>query len=225
MIEEQPSAPPRKTKTCKTKPPGPVSTAGTDLLPGQVSSSPVLLRPVPSTRRSIRPSELHSPTSLCDFPAFFLPAEPSLISNPFVPLHLEDVQDPYSFSLSDVSMDDLEMNLCVATLAFCTDPDPLYVSRLTFLSHRLSFGFQLPFAKQQAILMKDTSGTFINPFFVHFSHMFGPCSSSYAINSFTHHMSSSARMPLLSRKASCNFINIPPRYAHATMLGIPPSDA
>ena len=46
-------------------------------------------------------------------------------------------------------------------------------SRLVFLSYRLAQGIYLSFAQQQAIILGDTSGSFIHPFFIEFAHLVG----------------------------------------------------
>ena len=86
------------------------------LPPGYISDSPVLLKLPLRRTPSPRPSQidylLSKPSiSLCDFPSIFAPRDSALIPDPFIPLSLSDVADPYAFALSDVSMDDLNMNL------------------------------------------------------------------------------------------------------------------
>ena len=51
--------------------------------------------------------------------------------------------------------------------------DNIYDSRLVFLSYRLAQGIYLSFAQQQAIILGDTSGSFIHPFFIEFAHLVG----------------------------------------------------
>ena len=46
-------------------------------------------------------------------------------------------------------------------------------SRLVFLSYRLAQGVYLSFAQQQAIILGDTSGSFMHPFFIEFAHLVG----------------------------------------------------
>ena len=46
-------------------------------------------------------------------------------------------------------------------------------SRLVFLSYRIAQGIYLSFAQQQAIILGDTSGSFIHPFFIEFAHLVG----------------------------------------------------
>jgi hypothetical protein len=42
-----------------------------------------------------------------------------------------------------------------------------------FLSYRVTQGIYLSFAQQQAIILGDTSGLFIHPFFIEFAHLVG----------------------------------------------------
>lgn len=49
----------------------------------------------------------------------------------------------------------------------------VYDSRLVFLSYRVAQGIYLSFAQQQAIILGDTSGSFIHPFFIEFAHLVG----------------------------------------------------
>ena len=51
--------------------------------------------------------------------------------------------------------------------------DSICDSRLVFLSYRLTQGIYLSFAQQQAIILGDTSGSFIHPFFIEFAHLVG----------------------------------------------------
>ena len=51
--------------------------------------------------------------------------------------------------------------------------DGIYDSRLVFLSYRVAQGVYLSFAQQQAIILGDTSGSFIHPFFIQFAHLVG----------------------------------------------------
>lgn len=54
-----------------------------------------------------------------------------------------------------------------------TRSDSALESRLVFLSYRLAQGIYLSFAQQQAIILGDTSGSFIHPFFIKFAHLVG----------------------------------------------------
>jgi len=51
--------------------------------------------------------------------------------------------------------------------------DVICGSRLVFLSYRIAQGVYLSFAQQQAIILGDTSGLFIHPFFIDFAHLVG----------------------------------------------------
>lgn len=51
--------------------------------------------------------------------------------------------------------------------------DDAWDSRLVFLSYRIAQGIYLSFAQQQAIILGDTSGLFIHPFFIEFAHLVG----------------------------------------------------
>ena len=60
-----------------------------------------------------------------------------------------------------------------ATTSEAPCPDGAYDSRLVFLSYRITQGIYLSIAQQQAIILGDTSGSFIHPFFIEFAHLVG----------------------------------------------------
>lgn len=60
-----------------------------------------------------------------------------------------------------------------ATPFEAASPDDIRDSRLVFLSYRVAQGIYLSFAQQQAIILGDTSGSFIHPFFIEFAHLVG----------------------------------------------------
>ena len=63
--------------------------------------------------------------------------------------------------------------MSVATAPEFLCPDAVCNSRLVFLSYRIAQGIYLSFAQQQAIILGDTSGSFIHPFFIEFAHLVG----------------------------------------------------
>ena len=60
-----------------------------------------------------------------------------------------------------------------ATTFGAANLNSIHDSRLVFLSYRLAQGIYLSFAQQQAIILGDTSGSFIHPFFIEFAHLVG----------------------------------------------------
>lgn len=69
---------------------------------------------------------------------------------------IRELFGPSSYSLSSISPEDMNLRF-----------------RLVFLSYRLAQGVYLSFAQQQAIILGDTSGSFIHPFFIKLAHLVG----------------------------------------------------
>ncbi|KAF9792681.1 hypothetical protein BJ322DRAFT_1152374 [Thelephora terrestris] len=69
---------------------------------------------------------------------------------------IRELFGPSNYSLSGISPEDMNLRF-----------------RLVFLSYRLAQGIYLSFAQQQAIILGDTSGSFIHPFFIKFAHLVG----------------------------------------------------
>lgn len=92
-------------------------------------------------------------------------------------------------------------------------------SRLVFLSYRLAQGIYLSFAQQQAIILGDTSGSFIHPFFIEFAHLVG-CHfhRRYTMDDNLMQLESTYLFTVLRALSSMKEGSDPVSYAHAHWL-------
>ncbi|KAF9647274.1 hypothetical protein BDM02DRAFT_3170273 [Thelephora ganbajun] len=111
---------------------------------------PTELPPAPATTSHNIPTAITKPSQSNVNPAF----------DPFnwtpVSLAILEFFNPPNYSLSGVSPEDMNLRF-----------------RLVFLSYRLAQGIYLTFAQQQAIILGDTSGSFIHRFFIEFAQLVG----------------------------------------------------
>ncbi|KAF9646250.1 hypothetical protein BDM02DRAFT_261728 [Thelephora ganbajun] len=125
-----------------------------------VPSSPLLKSTVSNSRASeavpLRYPHDEYPIQADPKSPYYTFQDTHLIPNPIVRVYMANNTNPKMFSLQTISPDTLSL-----------------LFRFEFISHLIQFAIFLPVAKLQAIILGDTSGTFVHPCFIHLAHLIG----------------------------------------------------